>query len=286
MREFKAQLIFVFLATLIPQTVIGAYIFTAPPRETAEKGYKVYSPIAKFLTRVTGEKFTYKQQSDWSKYVSDMRNGQFDLIFDGPHFVDWRIHNLGHETVVKIPHLLQWRIITHKDNTSITKIEDLVGKKICAPGSPNFGALNLLNHFKDKNKQPIHVQVKGWNNVYDSVKNGNCVAGVLPKKNHEMYDKEGDYTKAIHTHLPYPNQAMTASKRIPDDLKEKIRSALLSEEGKKALLNLRERYTGGTNLTPVEDEEYDSIHLLLIEEKSFTDNAHSKDSSELSAVYF
>jgi len=258
------------LFVLIPQTVLSAYTFTAPPRETTELGYQVYKPIADFLTKSTGHKFVYKQQNTWPEYIEGMRADEYDLVFDGPHFVDWRIHKINHQTLLKIPHLLQWQIIIRKDNATINKIEDLAGKKTCAPGSPNFGMLNLFNHFKDKTKQPIHVEVKGWNNVYESVKDGDCVAGVLPKKNHLIYDKEGTYTKSIHTHLPYPNQAFTASKKIPESLREKIRSALLSEDGHKAMENLRKRYTGGTKLVPADDEEYDSIYALLIKAKSFS----------------
>lgn len=276
MSTLKIRQIFIFLLVLVPQSVFGAYVFTAPPRETAEDGYKVYQPIAEFLTKATGEQFLYKQQNTWDEYVRDMRGEKYDLVFDGPHFVDWRIHNIDHRTIVKIPHLLQWRVIARKDDTSITKLEDLVGKKTCAPGSPNFGMLNLFNHFKDENKQPVHVQVKGWNNVYDGVKNGDCVAGVLPKKNHQIYDKDGAYTKSIHTHLPYPNQAITASKRISDGLRLKIRSALLSGDGHKALENLRKRYTGGTKLVSAVEEEYDSIHSLLIKAKSFSSDEHGQ----------
>lgn len=269
MRLFKARLVFALLSVLVSQTVLGAYIFTAPPRESSSKGNKVYKPIAKFLTKATGEHFIYKHQSTWAEYVAGMKSQKYDLVFDGPHFVDWRIHNIEHSTLLKIPHLLQWRVIVRQGDTSISSVEDLVGKTACAPGSPNFGMLNLFNHFKDVSKQPIHVKVKGWNNVYEGVKSGKCVAGVLPKKNHEIYDNEGEYTRSIHTHLPYPNQAITSGKRIPDVLREKIREALLTEEGQQALENLRNRYTGGAKLVSAEDEEYDSIHALLVKAKSF-----------------
>ncbi|MCW9012615.1 MAG: phosphate/phosphite/phosphonate ABC transporter substrate-binding protein [Gammaproteobacteria bacterium] len=270
MRILKTRIVLILLTVLIPQTVFSAYLFTAPPRETAEKGNKVYSPIASFLTKTTGKQFIYKHQHSWAEYARDMRAGKYDLVFDGPHFVDWRIHNIEHNIIVKIPHLLRWRVITQAGNTAINKLDDLIGEKTCAPGSPNFGMLNLFSHFRDPEKQPIHVEVKGWNNVYENVKNGTCVAGVLPKKNHEIFDKNKVYTKSIHTHLPYPNQAITASKRIPDNLKEKIRAALLSEDGHKALKNLRQRYTGGTNLVKAEDEEYDSIHMLLLNARHFS----------------
>jgi len=282
MSTSKIRIIFTFLSVLLPQTVLSAYVFTAPPRETTEKGYEVYKPIADFLTKATGQQFVYKQQNTWAEYVKDMRDEKYDLVFDGPHFVDWRIHNIEHHTLVKIPHLLQWRVIARKNDASITKIEDLVGKKTCAPGSPNFGMLNLFNHFKDTNKQPIHVQVKGWNNVYEGVRSGECVAGVLPKKNHQIYDKDELHTKSIHTHLPYPNQAITASNRISNELRKKIRFALLSEEGHKALEKLRKRYTGGTKLVSADDEEYDSIHSLLIKAKSFS---HQQGHKETDSTY-
>ncbi|VAW70228.1 hypothetical protein MNBD_GAMMA09-1579 [hydrothermal vent metagenome] len=262
---------FVFLSMLLPQVVFGAYVFTAPPRETAQNGYKVYKSIAEFLTKATGYQFEYKQQNTWDEYVQGMRDEKYDLVFDGPHFVDWRIHNLGHRVLIKIPHLLQWRVIVRSDNRTITKLDDLAGKKVCAPGSPNFGMLNLFSHFKGAEKQPVHVKVKGWNNVYDAVKSGDCVAGVLPKKNHQIYDKSNTYTASIHTHLPYPNQAFTASKRISESLGDDIQQALLSEEGQQALKNLRIRYTGGSNLVGAEDEEYDSIYTLLMDVKSFTE---------------
>jgi ABC-type phosphate/phosphonate transport system substrate-binding protein len=264
------RITFVFLTMMISQTVYAAYVFTAPPRETLEEGVKVYQPIADFLTRMTGKQFVYQQQRSWDDYVKGMRSENYDLVFDGPHFVDWRIHNIEHETLIKIPHLLQWRVIAAKGDKEITKLEDLVGRKTCAPGSPNFGMLNLFSHFQDADKQPVHVEVKGWKNVYEGILNGDCVAGVLPKKNHEIYDSQQLHSKAIHTHLPYPNQAMTASKRIPQELKQKIRAALLSKEGQQALENLRKRYTGGSRLVSAVDEEYDSIHSLLIKAKNFS----------------
>jgi len=264
---------------LISPTVFAAYVFTAPPRETVAEGVKVYKPIADFLSRATGQPFVYQQQTSWPEYVKGMRSERYDLVFDGPHFVDWRIHNLHHETLVKIPHLLQWRVIARKGDRTVNKLEDLAGRKTCAPGSPNFGMLNLFNHFKGAAQQPVHVEVKGWKNVYEGVLNGDCDAGVLPKKNHEIYDKAGAYTKAIHTHLPYPNQAITASPRISEALKQKIRAALLSPEGEQALANLRKRYTGGARLVSAVDEEYDSIQTLLKGARNFSYDEHDKNES-------
>ena len=187
-------------ASRIPQTVLGAFVFTAPPREDAENGYLVYKPIADFLTQQTGEQFVYRQQNNWDDYVKDMRAEKYDLVFDGPHFVDWRVHNIKHRVILKIPHLLQWRVIVGKNESSITKVEDLVGKKTCAPGSPNFGMLNLFSHFPDESKQPIHVEVKGWNHVFEGIKNGECVAGVYQVYSYTFTLPES----GLYCEQPYP----------------------------------------------------------------------------------
>ena len=281
MKFLKSKFVFSLLILFFSQSVFAAFVFTAAPRESSSKGNKVYKPIAEFLTKATGENFVYKHQSNWAEYVEGMKQQKYDLVFDGPHFVDWRIHNIEHSTLLKIPHLLQWRVIVRQGETSIASVQDLVGKTACAPGEPNFGMLNLFNHFKDASRQPVHVQVKGWNNVYEGVKSGKCVAGVLPKKNHEIYDKNGEFTRSIHTHLPYPNQAITSGKRIPEGLRERIREALLTDKGQKALENLRERYTGGAKMVSAEDEEYDSIHALLLKSKSFGLVETTKDINQM-----
>ena len=280
---FRVRTFFILISIIYSQTVMADYIFTAPPRESTDKGIKVYKPIAEFLTQATGEKFIYKQQNNWNEYVSGMKQKEYDLVFDGPHFVDWRIHNIQHSTLLKIPHLLQWRIIVRKENKSVTTIQDLAGKTACAPGSPNFGMLNLFNHFTNENKKPVHIKVKGWNNVYEGVKSGKCIAGILPKKNHIMFDKENRYTRSIHTHLPYPNQAITSGTRISENLREKIKQALLTDDGQNALKNLRARYTGGAPLVSAEDEEYDSINVLLLKTKNFTSINNTNGRSQVFA---
>jgi len=266
------------LLGIYSQAVYSDYVFTAPPRESLEKGIRVYKPISDFLTEVTGERFVYMHPDTWSEYSKNMHGEKYDLVFDGPHFVDWRINNINHQVLVKLPQLFRWSIIARKDDVSISGIQDMIGKKVCAPASPNFGMLSLFSHFANPDKQPVHVKIKGWVNVYDAVKSGKCDAGVLPKTNLGTYDKDGKFTKVIHTHLPYPNQGFTVSRRLSRDLREKIRYALLSKEGQEAMINLRKRYAAGVNLVNTDDEEYDGIRIVLKRADNFTYKKEKKPS--------
>lgn len=270
MLKFRMILAIASLIGLYSQAVYSDFIFTAPPRESLEKGIKVYKPIADYLSGLTGERFVYEHPETWAEYSTNMHAEKYDLVFDGPHFVDWRINNLGHNVLIKLPHIFRWQIIARKDDTSINDIQDIVGKKVCAPGSPNFGMLSMFSHFTNPEKQPQHVKIKGWINVFDGVKNGQCDAGVLPRTNLSVYDKDSKYVKIIHTHLPYPNQGFTAGNRISSELQQTIRQGLLSRDGQEALTNLRKRFAADAKLIRADNEEYDGVRIVLKRAENFT----------------
>ncbi len=257
------------LAVNYPIEALADYVFTAPPRESVEQGNKIYKPIADFLTLSTNQKFVYKHPGNWHEYSRGMQNNEYDLAFDGPHFVSWRIQNINHDVMVKLPQLHIWRVIAKSDNKTINSLNDLIGQKICAPKEPNFGMLTMMSHFSDPANEPIHVVTKGWKEAYNFVLQGKCVATVIPKTNHKKFDPQLIKSKSIHTHLPYPNQAFTAGPGVNQQMKDKITNALLSDEGQQALLLLRNRFTRGANLVGAENEEYEGISMVLKRANNF-----------------
>ncbi len=117
-----------FLSTSFAQGLI----LSAPPRETAEAGMKMYGPIAQHLSKLPGVTVTYKYPENWLKYQREMRNDKYDIIFDGPHFISWREQHLGHEAIVKIPGDLQFIVVTDKSDTKYNHVNKLIGKKSAA----------------------------------------------------------------------------------------------------------------------------------------------------------
>lgn len=263
MKAKLKHLVSLTLFLLYPVSALSDYTFTAPPRESQQRAFEIYNPIAEYLTIATGEKFIYKYPGNWAEYGRGMQNNEYDLAFDGPHFVSWRIKNIDHDAVAKLPQLHIWRVIVRSDSADIQTLDDLVGKKVCAPKSPNFGMLTMMSHYSNPDREPIHVITKGWKDGYNAVVKGKCVATVLPKTNHKKFDPELSNTRAIHTHLPYPNQAFTAGPGLTPEMKAKISDTLLSEDGQIAMLNLRERFTRGDKLVSVDNEEYEGISMVL-----------------------
>ena len=263
MKAIKKCLAFVVFSGVISTSASAEYIFTAPPRESEQRGIEIYKPIADFLTKATGEEFVYKYPGNWAEYSRGMRNEEYDLAFDGPHFVSWRIKHIEHDAVAKLPQLHIWRVIVRSDNKDVETLDDLVGKKICAPKSPNFGMLTMMSHYPNPDREPVHVITKGWKDGFNGVVQGKCVAAVLPKTNHRKFDPELSKTRAIHTHLPYPNQAFTAGPSLSPELKTRVIDSLLSDDGQQALMKLRERFTKGDKLVSVDNEEYEGISMVL-----------------------
>ena len=245
------------------------YVFTAPPRETKEESQMVYQPVADFLTKATGEKFVFRNPDNWSDYTIAMKNKEYDLAFDGAHFVSWRIKYLNHDVIAKLPELLTWRVISRSDNVAISTFEDMIGKKFCAPKSPNFGYLIMMSHYTNPDREPIQVVTKSWKDGYDGVINGDCDATILPKTNHLKFDPNLQKTKAVYTHLPYPNQGFTAGPRMSTALKQKVRNALLSDDGQAACALLLERFSPGNFLVGADNEEYEGISMVLKRAENF-----------------
>lgn len=266
--KFKSTLVLV-LIICYPINALSEYLFSAPPRENVDRGIDIYKPIADFLSKETGERFTYKHPKDWTNYSREMQRSNYDMVFDGPHFVSWRLHNIDHDVVAKLPQLLIWRVITRSEKDDIQTMNDLIGRTVCAPKSPNFGMLSMMSHFTNPEKEPVHVVTKGWKDGYNGVVQGKCEAAVLPITNHKKFDPKQEETKVIHTHLPYPNQAFTLGPNLSPSLKSKVAKLLLSEEGQQSLLKLRNRFSAGEKLVNAENEEYEGVSMMLKRAENF-----------------
>lgn len=275
MLKINLKLISLMMFVVVyPIEAISDYLFTAPPRESPERGIEIYKPIADYLTKSTGERFVYQQPGSWTEYSRGMQNKEYDLVFDGPHFVSWRIQYIQHDVVAKLPQLHIWRVIAKSEDTHINSLDDLVGKKICAPKSPNFGMLTMMSHFPNPDREPVHIITKGWKGAFNAVVDGKCVAAVIPKTNHRKFDPELKKTRAVHTHLPYPNQAFTAGSGVTPNMKSKIARQLLSEDGQDALSKLRDRFTRGAHLVRADNEEYEGISMVLKRADNFKSAAN------------
>lgn len=232
-------------ATAAVKKISAELVFSAPPRGSYQEEAAIYKPVVDLLSKVIGKTVVYQYSDNWLSYSKDMTTDAYDIVFDGPAFNGWRIENLGHTPLVRLPEDFVFVIITKADNGAIKQVKDLAGRLICAHAPPNLGTLTLLSQFDNPAREPVIVETKGWDNAYKALMDGKCAATVLPLKNLSKYDSApAKKTKILYQHKPMPNQALSVGPRIAPELYSKIIQALMSDEGKQATAKLRAAYAG------------------------------------------
>jgi ABC-type phosphate/phosphonate transport system substrate-binding protein len=240
-----------------------ALVLSAPPRENAEEGAKRFGPVADYLSQTLGRKVVYKHPGTWGGYQSDMQRDAYDLVFDGPHFVSWRIEKRRHNVVVKLPGEFRYIGFVRADNTRIKDIDQFAGQPVCVHAPPNLGTLMLLSAFENPSRQPSIVITHGYDGIYKGVLEGKCVAGMLPKNHLQKYDKDGKQTRVVYEVRPAPEQAFTAGTRVSVDEQARITKALMAPNAEAALASFREAYAFDGWFVPASNQEYAGLGAYL-----------------------
>lgn len=259
-RLFLFGLFFCIVGMAIPAH--ADLIFTSAPRDSQEKEEEVYRPIVELLTKATGQKVRFQYGDNFLVYQSEMRKDTYDIVFDGPQFVGWRMAKLQHVPVVKFPGNLVFVLAVKKTQTKIETLKDMAGRTLCAFPPPNLATLTVLIEFDNPARQPLVLESPSFPESYKNMVAGKCVGAILQKKLFETLDQEKQAGKVIFTSKPLPNQAFSVGKKVTPELRERITKALLSPEGAVATQKLREVFKI-QNLVAATDEEYQGLGKLL-----------------------
>jgi len=258
-------LIFLLLSQI--QFASADLILTAPPRENKEAGQKLYGPLAARLTELIGETVTYERPVNWLAYQRDMRNDKYDIIFDGPHFISWRIRNKNHKAVVKLPGTLEFVIVARKDDDKVAGLDDLIGRKICGIAPPNLGTLTVYAAYEHPARQPVIVPVRGgFKKVYKSFEAGKCKGAVFRTTFYakKLTDEQRAITKVLYKSPALPNQGISMSSRVKPSVRKLIIDTLSKGDRIPATKNILARFGGKAKaFEPASDQDFAGHHKLI-----------------------
>jgi len=243
-------------------------ILSSAPRNEQEKEEAVYKPLTDYLTKVTGQKVTFRHGDNFLVYQSEMRKGTYDIVFDGPAFVGWRMAKLGHVPLVKFPGNLVFVLAVKKDQSKINSIRDMAGRTVCAFPPPNLATLTVLDEFDNPARQPMIMESTSFPESYKNMMAGKCVGAILQKKLFENLDKEKKLGKVLFTSKPLPNQAFSAGPKVSPEMRAKIVQAMLSPEGAAATQKMRDVFKI-KSLEAATTEEYKGLEHLIRNEWGF-----------------
>ena len=243
-------------------------IFGVPPLETQIDRQDVYRPIVDYLSQLLRRPIQYEVSADWLTYQRDMREGRYDLVFDGPHLVAWRIAHSDHEALVRLSGALRYVVVVRQNDSEINQLEDLISQRVCALAPPDLSALMLFDGFLNPARQPLLQTVNGgFDSVYEAFLQRRCVAAILPSSYYEqtLTPPLRSQARVLYTTTELPNQALTAGPRVSADDRRRIRAALSqSPQGNQASNLLRRKFApNSSNLENTSSNDYVGYNLLL-----------------------
>jgi ABC-type phosphate/phosphonate transport system substrate-binding protein len=269
-----AGALMLFLLTLAPSIFAAPkpIVFSAPPRGTLKKETAVYQPIAEYLSRALGRPVVYQYPDNWLNYQKQMQQGHYDIIFDGPHFIGWRMARIGHQPLVKLPGLLKFVVFTRANNKTIHSLDQLAGRPVCGLAPPNLATLSMYDQYPNPVRQPLVIGVKSFPEDYARVMDGGCMAGVMRDKMFfKLQKKHGKAGRVVWTSRGLTNQGFSASKRIPAAVRKKIADALLAPEAKVPLEAFFNRFSKkNKRLIPAQTQDYAGLGSYLRDVYGFT----------------
>ena len=255
-------LVMLSLALMAPAAAQYQYnfILSAPPRESLEESRNIYEPIAQYLSGVAGLTIEYRRPENWLSYREALRLDAYDIVFDEPHFVSYRIEHHQHVPLVKTPGEVVFAVLARKNDLVITEYRDLAGRTVCGEAPPHLGTMRFLEQFKNPLQQPKLIPVDGWRRIYNATLEGRCYGGIVPVAALDRVDKEKARILYLTGALPGP--AFTAGRRISAYARDQIVEALTSWQARLPTQRLRARY-GVSGYVPAGTEEYVGLHSLV-----------------------
>jgi ABC-type phosphate/phosphonate transport system substrate-binding protein len=232
----------IFVITGLPTQ--ADIVFTAPPRENPDTANELYAPIAEKLTSLLGENVIFEAPNGWADYAKNMRDGRYDIVFDGPHFAAWRLKNLNHVPVAALPGTLDFYIIAHKDDELVKNTRSLVGQKICAMPSPHLSTDLIYDLFPNPVLLPVIHEVKGGTmQGYKAFKEGKCRATIIRAEQYRrLPESEQQSLKIVTRTRSLPNQTVTVSQRLQHNASQ-IAGFFTSQDGSLAADKLLTRFS-------------------------------------------
>jgi hypothetical protein len=148
-----------FVVSITP--VKAEIIFAAPPQYSEEVAREIYGPLIRYLELIIGDNVVFEYPSGWREYSKNMREDRYDIVFDAPHFSSWRMKNIEHEALVRLPGTLGYMVVTNQQEQYINSLRDLVSTQICSLASPNLSTMTVYRLFENPVNMPQIKEITG-----------------------------------------------------------------------------------------------------------------------------
>ena len=261
------------LALMVATSASADLVLSTQPRGPHSEVDKPFEELAAYLSQATGTTVTYKYIDTWLAYAIEMQKGRFDIVFDGPAFVSWRMLHRDHEVLVKVAGAPGRHVVAvRKENAKFKTIHDLAGHRICGRPTPNLSSLVMLNEFPNPSRQPLIVPAESYDDAFEKMMENRCAGAVVSESKFKKLN-EKDVARAVIVTEPLPKQAISAGPDVTPEQKRKIHEALAAPDAEKYLGTFLKKYADGKPFEAADPAAYRDHHILLKNEWGFGEKA-------------
>jgi ABC-type phosphate/phosphonate transport system substrate-binding protein len=210
------------------------YKLGAPPFLPEAQVRALYQPLADYLSARIGARIVVEPAPNFSAYWDRINEDRYDLALDGGHFVDYRIHFLGHTLLAKLKGVQTYTLVADT-RQGILEVKDLAGRRVAALPIPSLPGAQVEALFPEPLHYPTVVEVGNIADAERLLREGQVAAAVLPSSSIATLAN----ALVLTTTRPVPNLGLTAGARVPAPVRRRLRQALLdaetTEEGRRLL---------------------------------------------------
>jgi ABC-type phosphate/phosphonate transport system substrate-binding protein len=213
-------------------------VFSTAPTQSPEQTIKLYTPLLNYLSQVTGKQFIIQPAKNYLEYNNGTLQNAYDMVFDGPHYTSWRMERQGAVPVARLPGAITI-VVAVREDSNIQRLDELIGRNICAFSSPNMLTMDFLNYFRNPVRQPVMLRVEGFKQIMECLKSGKGEAAVLRDTVWAKQDQTG-LRLISHEFRSHPERTFSVASSVAPEVRERIAAALVSEEGSRVAAPLLE----------------------------------------------
>lgn len=223
-------------ALLLWASTAGAeqvYSLAVVPQLTPQEIGKRWTPLLIRLEALSGVRFTLRLSDRFPVFEQEFKSGLPDFVFLNPYQALMAAKAQGYVPLVRSRKLLNG-ILVVDGLGPIRRIADLDGKTLVFPAPNAFGASLYLRALL-AGKEKLHFQTRyvgSHQNVYRSVMLGDAAGGggVEATLNREQAGLRARL-KVLYTTPGMPSHPLVAHPRVPREVRERVRQALLGMVG-------------------------------------------------------
>lgn len=206
-----------------------SYTFGVVPQFQQRKLFAIWKPIVDEINKRTGLELKLLTTLTVPEYEHEISQGKFDFVYANPFHIMLESTKQGYIPLVRDSTPLRGILIVRKDSP-VRHLAELDGKTLAIPSPNAIGASILIRADLERlhHVTMVPMNVKSHSSVYLHVANGLVDAGGGVEKTLEEQDQGvREALRVLYTTREFPSHPIAAHPRIPKEVREKVRKALL-----------------------------------------------------------